>query len=897
MYVEEAKEQDSEMVDRKVKNLDQMLLFATLFSAILTAFIIVSKELLEEDPAKLTVDLLRQILESQRQGTQNQSSTPEPFSAPASARWINGLWYAALGLALSSALVAMVAKEWLGFFLTSRPRPPQAYALDHQKRSRDWDRWKVPHIIDLLPAMLNISLLLFSLGLSVYLQTLDAAAANMVIIITTVTGLFFIGTAVLGAVREDCPYHSRFSKYLRVVLGWAFVNRSLPRLEDGAGIKPSKYTDDDDLRALEWLANHARDPAIEDCAYQALAGLRIPDVSKTEPETSTLASGLSSLADVLRSKTPARLALDALDSIWSNDCPELHPDSYAMLVGAQLRVIQAVAFVQHSLHDALATYGIRRVSKSSELNPPHSSIQIVDTPASPIGVDVEHTGGARGEETVSLFELRARYSCALARAAFCLRFHNSGAAQITSYPLAYLLDSVHLAASRANLNSEGCLSTNQPQSEDSDKLPNFQVSVIGIGIYNYLSALRVGDEDALLAGLVGVLSATDIEAMPWVEYVAGRTLWTIGPMLLRQWLQTQDDGLQKYREEQPHVLECVNTALDNWPRLLGEDDLGDLADWTLSQLLAITTITVALAGSACMDQLPQLAASALHRRANMASGRNAIIHVTEKHRLTGNLIHFIRLNHEYLDQTIYDSLLRVLLIKSFTGRSIFRHRAIPANSLISFLVSLCKWPGHVSEARIILSELTELIQEDPDQEFQESSDRDFCGDTYYILPFVSQGEGFASLASLSQIQEYIDIVVECIKNITRCALAIMVPAHPWCKLLPCAVPGLLDCVSIVLKRTANDAKSLPHTLAFLRDVIALLNTIDVEATLTAANHPTIEEMYTVMAQLPEIDEDLADMMAKLEEIRAWAGPDGLMLGGLRRLFEHSEPDQEAVERY
>ncbi|KAG9082816.1 hypothetical protein FRC06_004841, partial [Ceratobasidium sp. 370] len=54
MYQDEAKEHDNELVDGKTKNLDTMLLFAALFSAILTAFLIESKNLLQEDAADLS---------------------------------------------------------------------------------------------------------------------------------------------------------------------------------------------------------------------------------------------------------------------------------------------------------------------------------------------------------------------------------------------------------------------------------------------------------------------------------------------------------------------------------------------------------------------------------------------------------------------------------------------------------------------------------------------------------------------------------------------------------------------------------------------------------------------------------------------------------------------------
>ncbi|KAF8593751.1 hypothetical protein BDV93DRAFT_404289, partial [Ceratobasidium sp. AG-I] len=119
IYLDEAKEHDDELVDGKNKNLDMMLLFATLYSAILSAFLVESKKLLQQDPTEVSNGLLLLIAQSQQRLEQGRPQpTLEPvqlvtFSVSISARWINGLWFLSLALSLSAALVAMLAKEWL----------------------------------------------------------------------------------------------------------------------------------------------------------------------------------------------------------------------------------------------------------------------------------------------------------------------------------------------------------------------------------------------------------------------------------------------------------------------------------------------------------------------------------------------------------------------------------------------------------------------------------------------------------------------------------------------------------------------------------------------------------------------------------------------------------------
>ncbi|KAF8595971.1 hypothetical protein BDV93DRAFT_395616, partial [Ceratobasidium sp. AG-I] len=122
MYREEAMEHDEELVNGQNQNLDMMLLFAALFSAVLSAFLIESKKLLEQDPADASLKLLLLIAQSQQrieQGAPRAISPPielPNFSVSQSARWINGLWFISLGLSLSAALVALLAKEWLAAF-------------------------------------------------------------------------------------------------------------------------------------------------------------------------------------------------------------------------------------------------------------------------------------------------------------------------------------------------------------------------------------------------------------------------------------------------------------------------------------------------------------------------------------------------------------------------------------------------------------------------------------------------------------------------------------------------------------------------------------------------------------------------------------------------------------
>ncbi|KAG9076675.1 hypothetical protein FRC06_009371, partial [Ceratobasidium sp. 370] len=600
MYVEEANEYDSELVGSKNKNLDVMLLFAALFSAILTAFLIESKNLLEEDSGDLTVVMLLAIAQSQQRMEQGAPQVLPPierpsFSASISARWINGLWFTALTLSLAAALVAMLAKEWLTAFTASRPRPALAHALLHQERLQGLVRWRALHLVDFLPTMLHLSLLLFFLGLAVYLWILDSGIAIAEVIIAGLTLLFYIATAVSGALSQSCPFVTQISKYLRAIFGQLASGAEVPPHHSGArDVLIGQETSDRQLRALLWLIENTRDPAIGDCACQALAGVRTAqyptaesasphgvsgEIARTELKHTFYRRKASAVPGANRKPRLAHgtvrkrnagigpflratlknnrkfrqqwlavaapvLAFDALDSIWTNDCPGLTPDSYAILAGADLRLIETAAHAHHySLLGATLCW-------SSPAQPYFEGV-----PASQDGssieswaiVDMQAATSTIAEDQISLFQLRARYSRTLARAGYLLSYHNKYNASISARALAYLLGSMRFTAECEILNPASHISTCFPQSIDDDALPGFDIDVPSDGRSHSVDPLDIGDEDGILAGLVQTISFAGVQDNPSVELLAGRALVVYGPMLLKQWVhmmtESPEEGL------------------------------------------------------------------------------------------------------------------------------------------------------------------------------------------------------------------------------------------------------------------------------------------------------------------------------------------------------------------
>ncbi|RDX43101.1 hypothetical protein OH76DRAFT_1297404, partial [Lentinus brumalis] len=115
-----------QLVGRWKEEIDTLLVYAGLSSAVLTAFVVQSYQLLQPDPTDLTLAALNQIssqlnsftvassfINATEQATQRESLAAAPFHAPPYAVWLNLLWFSSLVFSLASATVALFVKQWL----------------------------------------------------------------------------------------------------------------------------------------------------------------------------------------------------------------------------------------------------------------------------------------------------------------------------------------------------------------------------------------------------------------------------------------------------------------------------------------------------------------------------------------------------------------------------------------------------------------------------------------------------------------------------------------------------------------------------------------------------------------------------------------------------------------
>ncbi|KAJ7199784.1 hypothetical protein GGX14DRAFT_661171, partial [Mycena pura] len=220
LYMEVAQNFDKYLADLFNNDLDSLLIFAGLFSAILSAFLLEIRKGLQEDLQNITNNLLtaNNLLLTALIHQQNSSISPFPsiatFVPRLSTRWINGLWFTSLVFSLVSALGASVAKGWVTQFSSVSGSSWDDAAL-HCRRLRGVQRWRLAILIRALPVLLHIAFFLFGSGLVILLFQDDPAIGIIALVLMAFVAVLYLGNTVLSACYSDSPFRTPLSDMAR----------------------------------------------------------------------------------------------------------------------------------------------------------------------------------------------------------------------------------------------------------------------------------------------------------------------------------------------------------------------------------------------------------------------------------------------------------------------------------------------------------------------------------------------------------------------------------------------------------------------------------------------------------------------------------------------------------
>ncbi|EUC56418.1 transmembrane protein, putative [Rhizoctonia solani AG-3 Rhs1AP] len=224
IYVEETDDWDEELVHGWNKSLDVTLVFAALFSAILTGFLIEVSGRLREDSGNemsKTLVIVSQALIIIANSTRSEHSVSDLETRPTTstpsraAVLVNTLWYLSLSLSVATSFLAMLGKNWCHSFMAGRTGPPCMQARRRQQKWTMIERWKMQEFLVMLPSIIHLALLLFSIGLCIYVWDLNQTSALPVICVTGIAVGFYICSSLAASILDFFPYTTTTSRILR----------------------------------------------------------------------------------------------------------------------------------------------------------------------------------------------------------------------------------------------------------------------------------------------------------------------------------------------------------------------------------------------------------------------------------------------------------------------------------------------------------------------------------------------------------------------------------------------------------------------------------------------------------------------------------------------------------
>ena len=153
-----------------------------------------------------------------------QNSTSGPyvapvFSPPPYAVAVNALFFASLGIVLVAAFLCMLVKGWIREFDRKLRGIPdlEKRAVIKELCEQGLARWRLPEIIIFLPSLIHISLVLFFIGLALYLLQVHPLPAFLSIAIFGFGVFVYFFSIVIAAVDGFSPFRSMYSRALGVL--------------------------------------------------------------------------------------------------------------------------------------------------------------------------------------------------------------------------------------------------------------------------------------------------------------------------------------------------------------------------------------------------------------------------------------------------------------------------------------------------------------------------------------------------------------------------------------------------------------------------------------------------------------------------------------------------------
>ncbi|KAG8897158.1 hypothetical protein FRB99_008392, partial [Tulasnella sp. 403] len=349
-------DQDKEMLKIMNDNLDNLLIFAALFSAVDSAFIAITLNLVIPSSTDTTNALLHFLIQRIDNTTTIPSEIYPTPSFPGTSR-INCYFCASLAFSLVVALGAIMGKQWLLYYDRVGDVDPlqsmrswRPLGLEHRGRNlfrklQGLRRWHLQAILEAgLPSMLQFAVLLFFVGLIDFARSIEPTIGWVTLGIAAASSGAYVITVAAATWDPDCPFQTPMTKtvlpivYLALLPAFrtarsgclsvsCFVRLAVHRLSDsklvawigkkskkwrkflssrrpsapkqsdsGARDQPSideMYAPStEDIQVASWILSTSMDPKALRAAAASLPYLHVPSILTTEYLDSTAISRL-----------------------------------------------------------------------------------------------------------------------------------------------------------------------------------------------------------------------------------------------------------------------------------------------------------------------------------------------------------------------------------------------------------------------------------------------------------------------------------------------------------------------------------------------------------------------------------------------------------------------------
>ena len=256
---------------------------AGLYSAVVTEFVLDSKQALKPSPADEAVFYLQQHstilsqislqLSSIAPQVSIPSTPPPPFPAfipSAHDVRVNVFWFMALAFSLLAAFLAFLVQQWVRDYMHvfQRYGDPLKSARLRQYLYEGCEGWYLPIVAEAVPGLLHISLFLFFAGLADSLLNINTKVALSTIFPIGISGLLYIFSTFAPIIYPQSPYKNTVSR----IFWYSFQNSHSRGFKDRGSDGEMKYVSkymalgqiqlameetearkDRDVQAIRWL--------------------------------------------------------------------------------------------------------------------------------------------------------------------------------------------------------------------------------------------------------------------------------------------------------------------------------------------------------------------------------------------------------------------------------------------------------------------------------------------------------------------------------------------------------------------------------------------------------------------------------------------------------------------